>query len=45
MASDPSEISRVEMISEIEASTPVLVVELFQNRGAVLAASSEMISD
>jgi hypothetical protein len=43
MASDPSEISRVEMISEIEASTPV--PELVQNRGAARAASSEIISD
>jgi hypothetical protein len=45
MASDPSEISRVEMISDIETSTPVPVEELVQYRGAARAASSEMISD
>ena len=45
VASDPSEISRVEMISDIEVSTPVLVEELVQNKGAARAASSEMISD
>jgi hypothetical protein len=43
MASDPSEISRVEMISDIETSNPVPVE--VQNRGAARAASSEIISD
>jgi hypothetical protein len=45
MSAVPSEISRVEMISDIEVSTPVLVEGLVQNKGAAHAASSEMVSD
>jgi hypothetical protein len=45
MSAVPSEISRVEIISDIEVSIPVTLEELARNRGAAHAASSEIIND